>query len=499
MFQPKMIELEEQLNCSKNHKQPIQIVILEKNLKREEHLLCSICLENFESDTKIIGFKKVLQMIQENQKKQEENKQRLIKKDAELIEQFLNELHTLRSYFILQFDELISNSEEWINSLNAIGQHNVNYSFFDELDIIIDSRIENQFNQASIVNKIKTLNKSFCDKIDLKLSTLKNQEIYSQCDNIITNLSMIHHMKLIDNSIKQSLVCYAISFNQSGSLMISTSNQDIKVWNFEQGRMNEINKLSGHTQSISCLQFSKFSNSFVSTDFDKSIRCWKQIKQNEWQSSQPYCQHTNGINCLLLNQSENTLVSGSQDKSIKIWNIDFVDNQLTYLYPNVYGLSLNQPEDTLVSCGGDKQIIIWKKINKEQKWQFEDVVIQSTQEVGCRLSFLNDSQFIWVTGDKLSKDCIKNLKKEVKLIQNTNDLDLCFFPIFQDKKNNVIIVKHKCYVYVINVSKEGQLTIITQCKYESNSIQGALTNDGKYLVTWDKVGQKYNTYELQIY
>ncbi|CAD8194876.1 unnamed protein product [Paramecium octaurelia] len=46
MFQSNMIELEEQLNFSKkNHKQPIQMVILDKNLKKEEHLLCSICLE----------------------------------------------------------------------------------------------------------------------------------------------------------------------------------------------------------------------------------------------------------------------------------------------------------------------------------------------------------------------------------------------------------------------------------------------------------------------
>ncbi|CAD8132499.1 unnamed protein product [Paramecium octaurelia] len=507
MFQTKMIELEEQLDCSKNHKQPIQMVILDKKLMREEHLLCSICLENFESDTKIIGFKKVLKMIQENQKNQVENIQRLIEFDVEMVEQFLNELHKLRSYFILLFDELLTNSQEWINSLNAIGQHNSNYSFFDELDKIIDGRIQNQFDQESIVNQITTLNNSLCSKINLQFSALKNQEIYSQCGSILINLNLNHHMKLIDNSIKQSSPCYAISFNQSGTLMVSAYNCDIKIWNFEQGKI-------GHTSTICCLQFSKLSNSFVSAGFDKSIRCWKQIKQNEWHSSLSYQLHTECIDCLLLNKSETQLVSGSRDKSIKIWKIDLVNNQLTYLYSldkhtsSVWDLQLNSAEDTLVSCGNDKQIIIWK-LNEMEKWQFGYVVIQSIQEVGSRLCFLNDDQFIWVTGNKVSKDCIstfelnnqqyqENLKKEVKLIQNSKDMEFNLFPIFKSKNKNLIIVKHKSYVYVIKVQKEGELKIITQLKYESNCILGALTDDGRYLVTWDNIGQKFTLYELLI-
>ncbi|CAD8187994.1 unnamed protein product [Paramecium octaurelia] len=152
MFQSKMIELEEQFKCSKNHNQPILMVLLDKQLKREERLLCTICMENLEEETKMIGFKKVLKMIQENQKYKVENLQRLIKVDVDLVEQFVNELHKLKSKMILQFDELITNSTQWILSLNSIGQSESIYSFFNELDRITYSKMKNLFNQDGLIS-----------------------------------------------------------------------------------------------------------------------------------------------------------------------------------------------------------------------------------------------------------------------------------------------------------------------------------------------------------
>ncbi|CAD8075947.1 unnamed protein product [Paramecium primaurelia] len=512
MFQPKMIELEEQLICSKNHKSPIQMVLLDKNLKREERLLCAICLENFEGEAKIIGIKKVLQKIQDNQQKKVENIQKLINIDVDLVESFVSELKQLKSKIIQQFDELISYSSEWIQSLNNIGQYNSQYSFYEELEIVIkNNQMQNLFNEQSIIAQITKLNNQLYDKINMKLSALRDQVLYSQCDKALINLNQHHNMKLIDNSIIKAETCYAISFNQSGSLMISASNYDIIVWKFEKGKMNEITKISGHTQTISCLQFSQKSNSFVSAGFDNSIRCWNQINQKEWKSSQSYTQHTNCINCLILNQSENQLISGGRDKSIKIWKIDFTNNQLTYLYyldkhtNNVYSLCFNQSEDTLVSCG-DESIIIWKMDNLK-KWQFGQVVTKSINEFGYRLCFINNDQFIQIAGNQISKDCIstfelknekyqENLSKELKLIKNDQTSDLNLFPIFHVRQNNLMIVKHKYYVYLIKISNEGQLKIITYIKFESNYIFGALSYDGRYLVIWEKVEQKFHIYEL---
>ncbi|CAD8154852.1 unnamed protein product [Paramecium octaurelia] len=326
------------------------MVLLDKNLKREERLLRAICMENIEAETKIIGFKKVLSLIEENQKNKAENIQSLIKVDVDLVEQFVNELRKLQQKTIQQFDELIANSTEWINNLNLFGQRDLKYNFYDELDVIIENKMQNSFNKDSIIDQIKSLNNSFSNKISSSISVLRNEKLYSQCEKILINLNLIHHMKLIDNSIKE-----------------------------KEGKLNEISKFNGHTKTICCLQFSKNSNSFLSAGFDNSIRCWKQINKKELKSSLPYTEHTDCIDCLIIDQVENQLVSGGRDNSMKIWKINFTDNQLTYRYSlnkhthNVYSLCFNESEDTLISCGSDKQIIIWKK-DSHQIWQFGCVV-----------------------------------------------------------------------------------------------------------------------------
>ncbi|CAD8188036.1 unnamed protein product [Paramecium octaurelia] len=38
--------------------------------------------------------------------------------------------------------------------------------------------------------------------------------------------------------------------------------------------------------------------------------CWKQINQNEWQSSKPYGQHNGLVSCLILNKQEDQFISG---------------------------------------------------------------------------------------------------------------------------------------------------------------------------------------------
>ncbi|CAD8127568.1 unnamed protein product [Paramecium sonneborni] len=526
MIQQQMIELGKQLNCRENHNQPIHMVIFDKKLKGQESLLCNICMETFESDSKMIGFKKVLQMIEDNQNSTVDNIQKVIQVDLDLIEQFQNELHTIKSSIINQLDQVISYFENWIKSLNQIKKFNSQYSFYDELELLIN----NTSKQEQIRDSIKALNNSYYSKINLQLSNLKNLELQSQCDKYLQNWNLSHQIQVIDNSIKQaaqkyqitliddsitqSNQCNAISFNSSGSLMISASNKDIKVWNFDQGKLKEITTLKAHTENICCLLFSQKSNSFISAGGNNSIRCWKQINEKKWKSSLSYEKHSQWIKCLILNQSEKELFSGGDDYSIKIWSIDLIQNELTYLYSldqhtgHVYSLCFNQSENILASCGGDNQIIIWNKDNK-QKWQFMYVVTQTIQESGCRLCFINDNQFIWVTGKDVSNDCIsifqlrdgkyqENLDKQVQLIKNDQIWDCTLYPIFYNKEKSLMIVRHKFHVYLIKISNDGQLNIITQMQYKSNSIQGALSNDGRYLVNWNKYGKKFDINEILI-
>ncbi|CAD8129869.1 unnamed protein product [Paramecium sonneborni] len=136
---------------------------------------------------------------------------------------------------------------------------------------------------------------------------------------------------------------------------------------------------------------------FISGSWDKSIICWKQISQNEWKWSQPYEQHIDWVTCLTLNKQEDQL---SSDKSINIWNVDFIKNELTYLYSLdntaiVYSLSLNQSETMFATCAY-YDYLIWQK-GVEEKWELK---CKQSVTSGCKIYFINDQQFMWVTKDK---------------------------------------------------------------------------------------------------
>ncbi|CAD8190267.1 unnamed protein product [Paramecium pentaurelia] len=511
MLQPKMIELENQLNCSQNHNQPILMVKFDKKIKMGERLLCAHCLENFEQESKLIGFKKALKMIEEKQQSKLDNIQELIKANQEMVESLINQIQKLKSDLNQYLDELLSYSIDWIKNLNNIGLASSSYSFLDELELLINNPKDNLINLESIIQQLKLLNNSLSAKINIKISNLKNQDLYSQCEKILSNLNFFPHLKLFDDSIKQEDQCYAFSFNVSDSLMISASGCQIKVWDFVRGILNEITTLSLHTGPITCLQFSKKNNCFLSTGFDKQICCWNQINDKEWKNSQFYKQHTDCIDCLILNKSEDQLISGGRDHSIKVWKVDFLQNQLYYLYSldkhtnGIYSLCLNQSENTLVSTDCF-QIIIWKKDNK-QKWQFENQITQNLQFIGSRLYFINNQQLILATRNEV-KNYISILQLEngqqfneivdLKLIENNQIRDVNLFPICYNKEQNLMIFKHKLNVYLIKILKDGNLEVLTEMNYSTTFIFGKLTNDGKYLIIWEEARKKFDIYELQI-
>ncbi|CAD8101267.1 unnamed protein product [Paramecium primaurelia] len=218
---------------------------------------------------------------------------------------------------------------------------------------------------------------------------------------------------------------------------------------------------------------------------------------------------------------DDILFSGGDDESIKVWKVDFKQNKLTYMYSldkhdsYVMALSLNQSETQLVSCAYAKnQIIIWER-EEQDKFEFKYVVIiiishfiykQSIQEYGLKIKFIKDNQFIWITGgkeiDKLYifelKEGIyqENQKKTIQLNKNNQISDEYHFPIVYNKEKNLIVLRHKDYIYFIKEIINGIFTIVHQFNCDTNQIFGTFTNNGQYLVYWDEKNQGYSVYEL---
>ncbi|CAD8214493.1 unnamed protein product [Paramecium pentaurelia] len=344
----------------------------------------------------------------------------------------------------------------------------------------------------------------------------QSQQYQQQEINITQQPKQVGEVKLTlkDKSIQQEKRCQAIAFDSSGSIMVTTESREIKVWNFKNGKIQLVNSLQGHTSYVNCLVYSKTQNSFLSCSDDKTIRCWKQMNLRNWMSSQPYYQHTHYIQCMIINKNEDLLFSGSFDRSIKVWKVDFNENFLTYQYSLdkhnhfVNGLSLNPSENVLASCAKDNNsIIIWER-NINNIFEFKYIVTQSIQDTGNKLMFITDDEFIWATSSR-SQDNIytfqlkqgifqENQEKTIQLTKNNMIQDEFRFPFLYNRERNLIVVRVKTIIYILQQLNDGSYKIASQLNCNTYEIYGQITNNGQYLVYWDDHIKGYSIYELYI-
>ncbi|CAD8129313.1 unnamed protein product [Paramecium sonneborni] len=404
------------------------------------------------------------------------------------------------------------------------------YSFYEELEIIILKQNKTNTNQQILLQEIQKTNHCWSSKLNPKLEYFNQLVEYNKCKELLQNIefgsktftqdeqqpqtkiefqqqqnlqSVLYEseikLKLIDQSVKQSVQCNAIVFDSSGQIMVSTEKKSIKVWKFLNGKIEQIKTLQGHTEWIQCLVYSKKQNSFISGASDNTIRCWKQLDSSDWINSEPYQQHTKVVICIILNSNEDLLFSGSFDKSIKVWKVDFKQNILTYMYSldkhnhYVTALSLNQSETQLVSCATDNnQIIIWERREQDKLWAQGEVyqkqliyLVTGGKEI--------DKLYIFELKEGVFQE---NLDKTIQLIANNQIFDERCFPIIYNKERNLIVVRHKTNIYIITEINDDKFKIVDQLNCDTEDVYGTITNNGQYLVYWDIKTEGYSTYEL---
>ncbi|CAD8100364.1 unnamed protein product [Paramecium sonneborni] len=518
MIQINLIE-KETLRCSENHDLPIIAIDIGKDVKMNDRLLCSECMLNIRPDMKIVGLNNIESKIENNIKENIQKKISLISQKKEQLTKLFNSIDQWKQTFNQTIDSIQRFFDYWMDNFISQEQVHNSYNFIQELDNYINQSQSHENDYELFVQSIIKINKTSINKIQLKLTQLNShyRKYITDTKESLLEIISIQQPKItlkpINNQQKQSDFCWTIAFNQTGQIMVSGCNQYIKVWDFKDGQLKEVKKLEGHNQNIRCLLFSKLQNSFISGSNDNTIRCWKQLNGQEWNSQQSYQEHTNWIECLLLCKKENTLFSGSVDKSIKIWKVDFNNNNLKFSYSlmkhtlDVFGLSLNESETFLVSCGAEQQIIIWKK-SKEKKWEFYQIVKQSINESGVTVCFIKENQFIWICGNKNGKDClsyfelingdfVEQKEKEQQLIISSDVYNLNLFPIVFNKEKEIILLRHKFHVYLLTKQTQGRYRISTKLKFQNNSIQGTMTNNAKYIILWEKTEQNFQIYQIE--
>ncbi|BAG03646.1 hypothetical protein [Microcystis aeruginosa] len=148
----------------------------------------------------------------------------------------------------------------------------------------------------------------------------------------------------------------SVNFSPDGKTLVSVSRDNtIKLWNVETGE--EIRTLKGH-DGVQSVNFSPDGKTLVSGSWDNTIKLWNVETGEEIRTLKG---HNGPVNSVNFSPDGKTLVSGSGDKTIKLWNVETGQEIRTLKGHDNSVISVNFSPDgkTLVSGSGDNTIKLW--------------------------------------------------------------------------------------------------------------------------------------------
>ncbi|CAD8109486.1 unnamed protein product [Paramecium primaurelia] len=529
MLTPKMIENEKDFFCPLGHNLQVVKILLDPKLSKDQRLLCNECLKHTKIDAKMVELQKIFQLIEDHQVRKMGRVENIIMDQIKIIQSLQSIFDKMKQNVIQQLNQLIKIMMEWILHLQQFGSQYSKYSFYQELEImllnqnkagnlqkIIDDLEKNNlcWTQKLEYNQCKQLLKSlesitqnyslseYQQQISIQPKTIKIQEINTKLNieqslkvypNHSTNLKPLNFQIIQKSSISQSDTCFAIAFDNDCSTLVAGCDSKIKVYEFNQGNIKQIQTLYEHKEWVYTLNFMKKQKQFISGSRDKSIIVWKQNQMNLWSLQQILNGHNYQIFCLVINTNDDLIISGSGDKTIKFWmkkNEWLCQQTITDHSNHVYGLSLNQQQNKVVSCGYDKIILIIEQSEWNKEWK----VIQkiTIEQCGYRVCFIDNNMFTLSPRDKeqifiFEMNTMNNQFTKTKEITIQCGSDgQCLFPLQYINSKCILLSKNGEYVNVIRKKQYGNFLTEQSIHFKTTWLYGGMSNDGEYLITWDK-------------
>ncbi|CAD8096597.1 unnamed protein product [Paramecium sonneborni] len=312
---------------------------------------------------------------------------------------------------------------------------------------------------------------------------------------------------LSQSSLQQQEFCYSIAINKNNSIVIAGCKSNIRIFEFKEELLKEIQVLNEHSDYVNCLYFMNQSDSFVSGSRDNSIKIWKKNIENQWECNYTLNDHQGSILCIITNNAQDLIISGSSDKQIKFWRRQncnqffFWQKQTKWSclqtisshVKSVYSLSLIEEQNKLISCGYDNKILVIIQQNKT--WIIIQTII--VKQSGYRICFINQNLFSFqpdnhnkmLIYEKINEEYIQ--KQEV-LIKNGNSC-YSFFPQKFIKNKQFLVSKNGSHINFIRLNFNQQFQLDYSINLIEDQIYGDISDDGEYLLTWDN-----KTKEIQI-
>ncbi|MBE9198097.1 serine/threonine protein kinase [Nodularia sp. LEGE 06071] len=183
------------------------------------------------------------------------------------------------------------------------------------------------------------------------------EDIHASVAGRVIHLLSASTGKLIRTLSGHSDCVRSVAFSRDGQFLASGSfDKTIKLWNVSTGK--EIYTLSCHSNPVRCVAFSRDGQFLASGSFDKTIKLWNVSTGKEIYTLSG---HSRFVNCVAFSSDGQFLASGSFDNTIKLWNVSTGKEiyTLSCHSNDVYSVAFSRDGQFLASGSDDNTIKLW--------------------------------------------------------------------------------------------------------------------------------------------
>ncbi|CAD8094149.1 unnamed protein product [Paramecium sonneborni] len=190
MFEPNLIEKE--LKCSnKNHTAPVEMVIWDPQLSKDQRLICKVCQSEQFGAKILMPIKEAMDRAHAKQKSMIEKITPAIQENEKYIKSLESEINKLKDNAFQALESITKNAKTWLEQLQKVKKSTTeNYSFIEELDKMITGNASEE--QVQIIERIHIINNAFFQKIDIQLNNFFLFKEYSDCQKSLVNVIQIN-------------------------------------------------------------------------------------------------------------------------------------------------------------------------------------------------------------------------------------------------------------------------------------------------------------------
>ncbi|CAK67610.1 unnamed protein product (macronuclear) [Paramecium tetraurelia] len=328
-----------------------------------------------------------------------------------------------------------------------------------------------------------------------------------------TDLKRFSYKQVENESVRQYEFCYSIDINQENTLLIASAKAKINVYIFKIGNIKLLAKLGGDKSYIKHLKFLNKSQYFLSGSLHGFIIVWSKSLLANPKYIQKIKTHQSQIVALILHPIiENQFISASsgliqffQYSNHRQWfSVDRISE-----IDQILGISINMNGTQIVTSSENHRIQVFEHQQSflQQKntsaWLLKQTI--NIKQQGFRVCFLDNDTFVFQPVTQLWNGTkhmniyrlnqLNQYKKENEIpVKGASQRCAHIFPSLYNQSKQVLLMKNGNYTNIFKyVDRSFKLRYKQVLTFWTPEVSGTLSDDGKYLITWDK-----NSRQIQI-